>query len=76
MFDTVSNLARLWHAARMLSRHDALMPKEMRDRLPPSARAARIVGTIQDVVQLVRIFAGDMAQRDAGELRRDLRRQP
>ena len=43
MFDTVSNLARLWHAARMLSRHDALMPKEMRDRLPPSARAARIV---------------------------------
>ena len=43
MFQTLSNLARLWHAARVLSRHDALMPKEMRERLPASARAARIV---------------------------------
>ncbi len=32
---------RLWHAARVLARNDALFPKEYEDLLPPSARLAR-----------------------------------
>jgi ubiquinone biosynthesis protein len=32
---------RLWHAARVLARHDALFPKEYEALLPPSARLAR-----------------------------------
>src|SRR6185437_11626419 len=32
---------RLWHAARVLARHDALFPKEYEALLPPSARLSR-----------------------------------
>ncbi len=32
---------RLWHAARVLARNDALFPKEYEALLPPSARLAR-----------------------------------
>src|ERR1700743_1882098 len=34
---------RLWHAARVLARHDALLPVEYRDRLPRGARIARLL---------------------------------
>ncbi|MBS0472503.1 MAG: 2-polyprenylphenol 6-hydroxylase [Proteobacteria bacterium] len=36
-----ADFCRLWHAARVLSRHDALLPKEYADLLPPSTRALR-----------------------------------
>jgi ubiquinone biosynthesis protein len=36
-----ADFRRLWHAARVLSRHDALLPKEYAAMLPASARVAR-----------------------------------
>jgi ubiquinone biosynthesis protein len=38
-----SSLLRLWQSARLLARHDALLPGEYRARLPFGARAARTV---------------------------------
>ena len=32
------------------------------------ARAEHVLGPLQDMVELVRIFAGDMAERDPGEM--------
>ncbi len=43
MLRTGSDLARLWRAARILAKHDALIPREFRDRLPLSLRAARFI---------------------------------
>ncbi|HJW40447.1 MAG TPA: 2-polyprenylphenol 6-hydroxylase [Rhizomicrobium sp.] len=37
----MSAFGRLWHAARVLARHDALFPKEYEALLPPSARLMR-----------------------------------
>jgi len=37
----MGSLLRLWHAARVLARHDALVPGEYKDRLPLAARIAR-----------------------------------
>jgi ubiquinone biosynthesis protein len=39
----VASLLRLWQSARLLARHDALLPGEYRARLPFGARVARIV---------------------------------
>ena len=36
-----ADFRRLWHAARVLARNDALFPKEYEALLPPSARLAR-----------------------------------
>ena len=36
-----ANIARLLHAARVLAKHDALVPREYLDRLPASAKFAR-----------------------------------
>ncbi len=41
MFQRLSDYRRLWHAARVLARNDALFPKEYEALLPPSARLAR-----------------------------------
>ena len=41
MSGSFSNLARLWHAGRVLAKHDALVPREYLDRMPLSARMAR-----------------------------------
>ena len=41
MFDAFRNSARIWHAARTLSRHDALLPREYLASLPPSLKLAR-----------------------------------
>ncbi|HEX4534567.1 MAG TPA: hypothetical protein VH000_10080, partial [Rhizomicrobium sp.] len=40
---TFSNMRRLWHAGRMLAKHDALVPREYLDRMPLPARIARRV---------------------------------
>ncbi|MGH6871632.1 MAG: 2-polyprenylphenol 6-hydroxylase [Rhizomicrobium sp.] len=46
MIRTLSKLYRLHHAARVLARHDALVPREYLDRMPLSARIARrLLGT-------------------------------
>jgi len=37
----LADYRRLWHAARVLARNDALFPKEYEALLPPSARLAR-----------------------------------
>jgi ubiquinone biosynthesis protein len=45
MFHTLSTVRRLLFMARELARHDALVPREYRDRAPTTARlAARILG--------------------------------
>jgi ubiquinone biosynthesis protein len=41
MLHALSDARRLWHAARTLARHDALLPKEFTDRMPPSLKFAR-----------------------------------
>jgi ubiquinone biosynthesis protein len=41
MFRRLSDTRRLWHAARVLARNDALCPKEYEALLPPWARLAR-----------------------------------
>lgn len=38
MFSTLASLARLIRAAWTLARHDALLPREYQDKLPPGAR--------------------------------------
>ncbi|HEX3808343.1 MAG TPA: 2-polyprenylphenol 6-hydroxylase [Rhizomicrobium sp.] len=40
---TFSNMRRLWHAGRMLAKHDALVPREYLDRMPLPARMMRRV---------------------------------
>ncbi len=46
MIRTLSNLRRLHHAARVLARHDALVPREHLAAMPFSARVARrLLGT-------------------------------
>jgi ubiquinone biosynthesis protein len=45
MFRTLKNIGRLLFMARMLARHDALLPREYRDRAPFSLRlVARLLG--------------------------------
>ena len=45
MFRTLSNIRRLFFMACALARHDALLPREYRDRAPASLRlAARLLG--------------------------------
>jgi ubiquinone biosynthesis protein len=41
VFDTLSNLRRLFHAAHVLARHDALIPREYAHQVPLSLRMAR-----------------------------------
>jgi len=41
MFQTLSDLRRLLRAARVLARHDALIPSEYDAQLPPSLKVAR-----------------------------------
>jgi len=41
MFSRVADYRRLWHAARVLARNDALFPKEYEALLPAQARIAR-----------------------------------
>ncbi|HLJ53178.1 MAG TPA: hypothetical protein VKT24_07315, partial [Rhizomicrobium sp.] len=41
MFRRLSDTRRLWHAARVLARNDALLPKEYEALLPGWARLAR-----------------------------------
>jgi ubiquinone biosynthesis protein len=41
MMQTVANVRRLWHAARVLSRHDALLPQEFIATMPFELRLAR-----------------------------------
>ncbi len=41
MFSSITNFFRLWHAARTLARHDALIPHEYLTAMPPWARFAR-----------------------------------
>ncbi len=51
MFRSLTNAARMWHAARTLSRHDALFPHEYLAILPPQLRLLRRVlgaGRAQD----------------------------
>jgi ubiquinone biosynthesis protein len=43
MLRTLRDLARLFHAARVLARHDALVPREFACKLPPQLRLARAV---------------------------------
>jgi ubiquinone biosynthesis protein len=43
MFQTVRDLGRLLHAARVLARHDALIPREYTARLPLSLTFARFI---------------------------------
>jgi ubiquinone biosynthesis protein len=43
MFGTASDLRRLFHAARVLAQHDALIPREYAAQLPPSLKAVRFV---------------------------------
>lgn len=43
MFDTFSNFVRIWRAARTLSRHDALFPREYLASVPASLKVARRV---------------------------------
>jgi ubiquinone biosynthesis protein len=43
IFRNLRNIFRLWHAARTLARHDALLPREYRDALPAPVRAARLI---------------------------------
>lgn len=48
----MSSLWRLWQSARLLARHDALLPGEYRNCLPPAARLARVVlgvGRVREV---------------------------
>ena len=42
MFRTLRDIARLIHAARVLARYDALIPREYASRLPMSMRCARL----------------------------------
>ena len=37
------DLARLIHIARTLARHDALIPREFLDAMPPSLKAMRAI---------------------------------
>ncbi|HTO41933.1 MAG TPA: 2-polyprenylphenol 6-hydroxylase [Rhizomicrobium sp.] len=41
MLRMFTDIARLWHAARTLARHDALLPQEFADQMPLSLKAAR-----------------------------------
>jgi len=41
MLRALADFGRLWHGARTLARHDALLPKEFTDRMPPSMKFAR-----------------------------------
>jgi ubiquinone biosynthesis protein len=41
MLRAMADIGRLWRAARTLARHDALLPKEFKDRMPPSLKFAR-----------------------------------
>lgn len=41
MFGTLANTRRLLHAARVLAKHDALIPAEYKAALPPSAKLLR-----------------------------------
>ncbi|HEX4158721.1 MAG TPA: 2-polyprenylphenol 6-hydroxylase [Rhizomicrobium sp.] len=41
MFQSLRDLGRLLHAARVLARHDALLPREFAGRVPPQLRLAR-----------------------------------
>src|ERR1700688_3975820 len=41
MLRTLRNTARLAHAARVLARHDALIPREAAERVPPALRFVR-----------------------------------
>ena len=41
MLRALADIGRLWHAARTLARHDALLPKEFTDRMPVSLKFAR-----------------------------------
>ncbi len=41
MFEPVSNFFRVWRAVRTLARHDALVPQEYLDIMPPRVRLAR-----------------------------------
>ncbi len=41
MLRALADIRRLWHAARTLARHDALLPKEFTDRMPLSLKFAR-----------------------------------
>jgi ubiquinone biosynthesis protein len=43
MLRTLANCRRIWRAARTLSRHDALLPREYLALLPPSLKLARRV---------------------------------
>src|SRR5690348_14643437 len=43
MIRTLSNIRRLWHIARTLARHDALIPKEYAAQIPLSLRVTRRV---------------------------------
>lgn len=38
---SLADLNRLWHAARVLGKHDALLPREFRDSMPASLKFAR-----------------------------------
>jgi len=42
MAGTLRNIGRLFHAARILARHDALIPREYTDKAPPALKFARI----------------------------------
>src|ERR1700735_1544247 len=41
MFQSFRDAGRLYHAARVLARHDALIPHEIARSLPPQLRLAR-----------------------------------
>ncbi|HKD22172.1 MAG TPA: 2-polyprenylphenol 6-hydroxylase [Rhizomicrobium sp.] len=41
MFETISDFRRLFHAARVLAKHDALIPREYDAQLPSSAKFVR-----------------------------------
>jgi ubiquinone biosynthesis protein len=41
VFDSFSDMRRLFHAARVLARHDALIPHEYADQVPASLRMVR-----------------------------------
>src|SRR6185312_2465416 len=43
LMGVVRDTLRLWRIARTLARHDALVPREYLDAMPPSAKFARFV---------------------------------
>ena len=42
MLRTFRNINRLLHAANVLARHDALIPREYADKIPPGIKLLRI----------------------------------